>query len=80
MRKQLTNAEAAMIYRAINKRVTPRLAKIAREHGEGPAALVTAAVVLGWLSDAGFTRPDVQQLIDAHFPAVAPPQLTVVNR
>jgi hypothetical protein len=69
-----------MIYRAVNKRLTPRLAKIARDHGEQQAALVTAAVVLGWLSDAGFTRPDVLELIDVHFPAVAPPQLTVVSR
>jgi hypothetical protein len=80
MHKQLTNAETLAIYRAVNKRVTPRLVEIARAHGEQPAALVTTAVVLGWLSDAGFTRPDVLQLIDAHFPAVAPPQLTVVNR
>jgi hypothetical protein len=79
MRKQLTNVETLAIYRALNKQVTPHLVRIVREYGEQPAALVTAAVMLGWLSDAGFTRPDVLELIDAYFPVVAAPRLIVVG-
>lgn len=80
MRKQLTNADLGPIYRAHRKCVTPRLADIARDYGEQRAALVNAVVALAWLSDAGFTRPDVLEILDAYFPAVAPPQLTLVNR
>jgi hypothetical protein len=79
MPHKLTSGEARALYRAVNNRVTPRLAKLAREHGEPQAALVTTALVLGWLSDAGFTRQEVLGIVDAHFPTIAPPQLTVVN-
>jgi hypothetical protein len=67
------------IFKAHRKRVTPSLADLARDYGEQPAALVNMAVAFAWLSDAGFTRPDVQEIMDAYFPAVAPPRLTVVG-
>jgi hypothetical protein len=78
MRKPSTKANMGAVFRAHRKRVTPRLADIARDYGEQPAAILNAVVALAWLSDAGFTRPDVQEILDAYFPAVAPPRLTVV--
>jgi hypothetical protein len=75
-----TNADLAAIYRMHRKKVTPRLADVARAYGQQPAALVNLVVALAWASDAGFTRPDVLEIIEAHFPAVAPPQLTVVSQ
>jgi hypothetical protein len=68
------------ILKAHRKRVTPRLADVARDYGEQPTVLVNAVVALALLSDAGFTRPDVLEILDAYFPAVAPPRLTVVSR